>query len=77
MAEPLHVRVRVMAGAKRESVSRKDETLWHICVREKAEQNMANARVKVLLATALGVSEKNVRLVKGAQTPSKVYLVYR
>jgi uncharacterized protein YggU (UPF0235/DUF167 family) len=47
---------------------------FYIEVKEKAERNEANARVKQLLATELGCTSRELRLIKGATSPSKTYL---
>jgi uncharacterized protein YggU (UPF0235/DUF167 family) len=46
-----------------------------VCVREKAERNLANARVIELLALTLGVRKSSVRIVKGHHTPAKLFAV--
>lgn len=77
MTEGEHIRVRVTSGARKEKISRAETGVWHITVREPAARGLANARVRALLAEVLGIETKHLRLVKGAQSPSKVYLVYR
>ena len=50
---------------------------FYIEVKEKAQRNEANARVKQLLANELGCSSKALRLIKGATTASKTYLLVK
>jgi uncharacterized protein YggU (UPF0235/DUF167 family) len=71
-----HIHVRVKANARKELIEEGGRGTVRISVKEKAERGAANARVRELLATHFGIEEKKFRLIKGAQSPSKVYLVY-
>lgn len=71
-AEKRIVKVRVQAGARQESVSRAGEA-WVIAVKEPAEANRANARVRAVLAEALAVPLAAVRLMTGHHRPSKMF----
>ncbi len=68
----MRVRVRVTASAKRERVSKMDNDEFHITVREPAEHNMANRRVRELIAQEFGVSVAKVRLMTGHRSRSKM-----
>ena len=68
----MYVKARVTAGAKREEFSQESETHFSIAVREKAERNEANARVRELVALHFGVPAGKVRIVNGHQSPSKL-----
>lgn len=67
----LYVRAVVKAGAKRESVTRKGDR-FAVSVREEAERNQANHRVRELLAREYGVRVNAVRIVSGHRAPSKL-----
>jgi uncharacterized protein YggU (UPF0235/DUF167 family) len=69
----MHVRVRVKAGARKELFSAVDETLFTIAVREPAEQNRANLRVRTLLAEYFEVTPRQVKLLTGHHAPHKLY----
>ncbi len=69
----MYVRVRVKAGARKESFSAVNETTFAIAVREPAEQNAANHRVKTLLALYFEVSPRNLQLLTGHHSPHKLY----
>ena len=69
-----YIRVRVQTGRRKESVTHEHD-LWRIAVREKAERGAANVRVRELLAHALQVPPKALRLVAGATSPAKTYLL--
>lgn len=49
--------------------------MYTVEVREKAERGEANDRVRTLLAETLCVRTTDLRLTKGATSPSKLYLL--
>lgn len=69
----MYIRVRVVPGARREQVFKKTDTEYEMTVKEPAQQNFANRRVKELLAHQLGIKEDRVRLVTGHHSPSKLF----
>jgi uncharacterized protein YggU (UPF0235/DUF167 family) len=68
----MYVRVTVVPGAKRERVSKVKDTEFHITVREPAERNMANTRIRELIAHEFGVSVAKVRLLTGHRSSTKI-----
>jgi uncharacterized protein YggU (UPF0235/DUF167 family) len=66
------VKVRVVADAKREKVTKDAKGEFHIEVREPAEQNRANIRVREIIAAAYGTTAWKVRIVSGHRSPKKV-----
>ena len=74
-ATPQYVRARIITEAREESAVEHSPGLWHIRIREKPERGSANARVRSLLARILNVPEGSLRLIKGATSPSKTYLL--
>lgn len=71
----MYVRVRVTPSAKKETVTRVSENELHICVREPAARNLANRRVGELVAQALGVDVRDVRMLAGHRSQSKMFSV--
>jgi uncharacterized protein YggU (UPF0235/DUF167 family) len=69
-----YVRVRAKTKARQETV-REERDTFYIAVKEKAERGEANARIRLILAEKLGCSSKQLRLVKGGTSPSKIYLL--
>ena len=67
----MFLKVFVTPGAKRERVEEKGETLV-ISVREAAQGNQANARVRAIVATRLGVPLGKVRIFAGHRSRSKM-----
>lgn len=68
------VKVRVAAGARRELVVQKEKGIA-ISVKEPAQENRANARVRELLAKKFGVPLKAVVLLRGHHAPSKTFSI--
>ena len=73
----MYVRVRVQPGAKKESIEQVSETEFCVAVREKAERNLANGRVRELLARNYGLENRDVRLVSGHRSPNKIFDIIR
>lgn len=61
----LSIRIKVQAGARKETFAQISENVFEIHVREKAERNEANERVRALIARHFKVSMKNVRILSG------------
>ncbi len=73
MNETEYIRVRVTTNAKKETLH-KNRDMFFITVKEKAKEGKANKRVRELLSQTLGCRPQQLRMVKGATTPSKTYL---
>ncbi len=71
----MYIKVRVIADAKKEKVERVSKDHFKISVREKAERNMANTRIRELLALNFGISTAKVRIISGHHSPSKILSV--
>lgn len=71
----MHVQVKVKAGARKEIVREVAPTRLEISVREKAENNEANERVIAIIAARYSVRTKDVRMVKGHRSPSKMFTI--
>jgi uncharacterized protein YggU (UPF0235/DUF167 family) len=69
----MYIRVRVIAGAKKEQVVVETPDHFTISVREKAERNMANTRVIEIIGTHFGT--KKVRIINGHHSPVKLLSV--
>lgn len=70
-----YIHIKVKAGVKKESFVKKTEDSFEISVREKAERNMANARVLELVAEHFKVPINKVRIINGHHHPSKLLVV--
>lgn len=54
---------------------RTDDTTYSIAVREPAERNLANDRVREVLAEELGVPVKRIQIISGHRSPKKIFSV--
>ena len=70
-----YIHVKVNAGVKKESWKQKSEDHFEVSVKEKAERNMANARVLELVAEHFAVPVNKVRIVNGHRHPSKLLVI--
>ena len=70
----MFIKVFVTPGAKKESVEGKGDAL-RISVREPATQNLANTRVRELIALREGVPLGKVRILTGHRSQSKMISV--
>ena len=68
----MYIRVRVTAGAKKESLERSLNDLFLVSVKEPAEQNRAKVRVMELVAEHFGVNQKQIRIISGHHSSGKV-----
>jgi uncharacterized protein YggU (UPF0235/DUF167 family) len=71
----MYVSVRVQAGARQEKIEVLPKGRLRVQVREPAERNLANRRVRELLAGHLGLPLASVRLLSGHTSPSKIFAV--
>ncbi len=72
---PAYLQVRAKTESRKESAIETSINRWSVSVREKAAHGAANARIRIVLAHALGVHPQTLRLIKGASSPSKLYLL--
>jgi len=71
----MYIKVKVRAGAKKETVVKKNKDTYIVSVRELAERNMANRRVCEIVAGLFEINIKAVRIISGHQSPSKILSV--
>lgn len=71
----MYVKVRALAGQKKEEIKEIGENRLEIRVKEPAERNLANNRIIEILSSYFGVSVKRVRIISGHHHPSKIFSV--
>jgi uncharacterized protein YggU (UPF0235/DUF167 family) len=71
----MYLRVTVTPGSRKEALVKSKELVWHVSVKEKAEQNRANERVRTLIARECGVPLAHVRILTGHHSRSKMISV--
>ncbi|USN88688.1 MAG: DUF167 domain-containing protein [Candidatus Nomurabacteria bacterium] len=69
----MYIRIRVKAGSRKEQVQKVSDTEYYMAVKEPAERNLANKRVRELLAGAEGARLEDVRIITGHHSPTKVF----
>ena len=71
----MYIQVRVNPGAKWEEVKKIGLMRLEISVKQPAERNLANERVKELVAENFNVPVNKVRLISGHTSQSKVFSI--
>ena len=71
----MYIRVHVITSAKRESVQAEKPDVLNISVKEPAENNRANVRVRELVALRYAILPKDVRIIGGHHHTSKILLI--
>lgn len=71
----LYIKVIVTANAKKEKFFQKNEDHFEISVKEKAENNLANKKVREILALFYKVSLGKVRIANGHHHSHKLLVV--
>lgn len=68
----MHIETKVTSGAKKEMIKKISSTSFKISVKEKAQRNAANKRVRELLADYFSVSLGSVQILSGHHSSKKV-----
>ncbi len=68
----MYIKVKVTAGAKKESITQERDTVLSVTVQEEAKGNRANARVLELVAKWYEVPVSRVRIINGHHHPHKL-----
>lgn len=68
----MYIRVRVAAGAKKESFEVASNDSFLVSVKEEAVGNRANNRVLFLIAEHFGIKPKQIRIISGHHAPGKI-----
>jgi uncharacterized protein YggU (UPF0235/DUF167 family) len=71
----MYIKVRVVANSKKEKIEQKSEDHFNICVKEKAQRNMANSRIIEIISQYFDVPLSAVRIINGHHSPSKILSV--
>lgn len=71
----MYVRVEAKPSARRESVLQSDEKTFSISVKEPAERNLANKRIRELLAEHLEVPIGKIKMISGHRSPRKIFTI--
>jgi uncharacterized protein YggU (UPF0235/DUF167 family) len=67
----MYIQVKIQTNAKRESITEIKEHVFSISVKEKPEMNMANTKVREMLAVYLKKSISEIHIISGHKRPQK------
>lgn len=68
----MYVVVWASPGAKKERVLEREDGSLDIAVKEPAERNLANTRIRELVAKHYGAQSKSARIISGHRSGKKV-----
>ncbi|MCK9351544.1 MAG: DUF167 domain-containing protein [Candidatus Paceibacterota bacterium] len=71
----MYIKIKVTPHAKKETFVKISEDHFEASVKEKAERNMANNRVRELVAEHFGILTGKAKLISGHHSPSKIFSV--
>ncbi len=71
----MYIRVFVTSGAKRDVIIQEGADSFRVSVRVPRERNLANTRVRELVAEHFGTILGRVRIVNGHHRPGKIISV--
>jgi len=66
------IHVKIHPEATKDEVMEKSDLSYIVHVREKAERNEANVKMRKILAEYLNIETGKVRIVTGHHSPSKI-----
>jgi len=69
----MYTKAKVHAGEKKNVLLRKSPDSCEVWVKAPAERGLANQAVAQMIAKELSLEPKNLRLIKGATSPSKIF----
>jgi len=68
----MYIRIKAKAGSKKESFEKMPKDSFLVAVKEPAEGNRANKRILELVGTHLGISAKQIRIISGHHSTTKI-----
>jgi hypothetical protein len=71
----MYIKARVIVEAKREEMLEESSDHFLISVKVPAKRNLANARVRELLARHFKLPVSKVRIINGHHSPSKLLAI--
>ena len=73
----MYIKVYVTPGSRKEVIEKESPTIYRIKVREPKERNLANVRLRQILASEFNTDVGQVKLVSGHRSPTKVFDVLK
>lgn len=68
----MYIKVKVEANAKKEKIEKKSSNSFLLKVKEPKERNLANTRIREIIADIYGINFKSVRIISGHTSSSKI-----
>jgi len=69
----MYIKVKVLAGVRKETFKKISDDHFEVSVKEKAERNMANMRVLELVANYFAIAPNKVRIISGHHSSGKIF----
>ena len=69
----MYIKVRVKTEYKKEYFEKVNENTFNVCVKEEGRNGQANQRVIEILKEEL--NKKNIKLISGHTSPSKIFSI--
>lgn len=69
----MYIKVHVIPDSRKEKVVKDNETTYRIQVKEPAERNMANTRIREILCAEFGLEKGKVRMITGHHSGAKIF----
>ncbi len=66
----MYIKVKITPHSKQEVITKVNDDLYHISVKEKAEMNRANERLLEIMREMY--PHRSVRIISGHHSPSKI-----
>lgn len=68
----MYIKVKVEANAKKEKIEKKSSNSFLLKVKEPKERNLANTRIREIIADIYEINFKSVRIISGHTSSSKI-----
>ena len=68
----MYIKVHVYAGMKKEQAKKLGDNYFELVLKAPAERNLANARVKEIMADLYMVPLSSIKMVPGHHSPRKI-----
>lgn len=71
----MYIRVEARPNSRKESILQSDEKTYTVSVKEPAEQNMANKRIREMLAEHLEIPIGKIKMISGHRSSRKIFTI--
>jgi uncharacterized protein YggU (UPF0235/DUF167 family) len=69
----MYIKVKAKPDTRKDSIKKESDNVYQISVKEPAEQNQANEKIRAMLAMEFGVTKRQVRLITGHRSLRKTF----